>query len=165
MALEARTIRGGQHPPLDGNEDVDGASLSFATHTFSFENFARQIRDKMDLAVDIAAVKRQEIERVGLPWHPIDGKIPNHFDGTVFSLMRMKIGRTKFDIEVGNLASDPPVDDFIPRLVGAGHITLRGVFAFRDAAAQSSAHDADRTCDRHQNGSMPHGQPGERCNQ
>ena len=66
---------------------------------------------------------------------------------------------SKFDVEVRNLPSNPPVDDLVPRLIGAGHISLRGVFAFRDAAGERRAHHADGTPDRRQDDSMPHGQP------
>lgn len=78
-----------RHPPLDEKTAIVEASLSLAARTFSLENLARQIGEKMDLAVDIAPRKRKKIERVGLTWHAIDRKIPNHLDTPVFSLMRM----------------------------------------------------------------------------
>jgi hypothetical protein len=57
----------------------------------------------------------------------------------------MEVGRPQFDVQIGRSASDPPADDFVPRLVGAYDIPLCGVLALRHAAydhqPQTPAHD------------------------
>ena len=94
---------------------------------------------KMELAIHITAVQRQEVIGIGLPRHAIDAEVPDHLDGAVLHVMGMKIRRPEFDIEVGHLAPYPPTNDVIPGLVRAGHIALRRIFALSGTTRQDDA--------------------------
>src|SRR5512134_3506942 len=101
---------------------------------FTSQDGALLIRKKMDLAIDVAAVQRQEIIGVCLPGHAINSKVPRHLNRAILHLMRVEIGRPEFNIEVRDLSPDPSLDDVVPGLIGPGDLALRCIFAFGGTA-------------------------------
>src|SRR5690242_19741597 len=96
---------------------------------FASEDLSLLVRKKVDLAVHVAAIQRQEVVRVGLTRHAVNPKVPNHLDGAVLELMRMQIRRAKLDVQIGRLSADPPCDDVVPGLVRPGDIPFCRVLA------------------------------------
>lgn len=111
--------------------------LLLTADAFTSQNGALLIDKEMELAVDGAAVERKEVIGISLPGHTINSEVPHHLDGAVFHLMRMKVGRAKLNVQVGDLPPDPSLDDAVPGLIRPCDIALGRVLALsRGAASQ-----------------------------
>jgi hypothetical protein len=126
-----------------------------ADHLLTSDSFAPEdspfgVGKKVDLAVHIGAVERQQIVCIGLTRHPIDAEVPDHLNRAVIHFVRVEIGRPEFDVEIGDLSPDPPLDDVVPRLVGPYDVPFHRVFAFSCTAENR------RTEKKDQNTCLPH---------
>lgn len=114
--------------------------LLFTADAFTPQNGALLIGKEMELAVDGAAVERQEVIGIRLPGHTINSEVPRHLDGAILHLMRMKVGRSKLNVQVGDLPPDPSLDDAVPGLIRPCNIALGRVLALpRGAASQDGS--------------------------
>ena len=109
--------------------------LLLTAEAFTSQNGALLIDKEMELAVDSAAVERKEVIGIRLPGHTINPEVPRHLDGAVFHLMRVKVGRSQLNVQVGDLPPDPSLDDAVPGLIRPCDIALGRILALTGGAA------------------------------